>query len=208
MLLCINQLQKVRGDTKEMNKKLITLGFVAAASLALAGCETANTGTTANKASANANTATVVNSSAVNSNSVSPISTTNTTTVNTNAGTMKSNINYNGTAKDNESQRSSIEAEAKTAGAKIGTGAEDWWIWSKTQAAFKTSTTLKDSTGINVDVNNSMITLRGTVPTEADVKEADKIAKGISGQKGVQNQLKPGSGGAASETNKVPAKKG
>lgn len=165
-----------------MNLKLVSLGIVAA--LGFAACST-ETNTNANRAAtgANSNVAVVTNSNGT-SNSVSPVSTTNTN------GAKTGSLNYNGTAKENESQRSSIESQAKEAGGKIGKGAEDWWIWAKTNNALMTSTTLSSSAGIDVDVDNSKITLRGTVPKQSDIQEADKIAKGISGQKGVSNQLK------------------
>lgn len=175
-----------------MNFKLVTLGIVA--SLGFAACET-TTNTNANRASNNSNTATVVNSNSVNQNSISPITTTNS-----NANTNRSSINYNGTAAENASSRTDIESKAKAAGDSIGQGAEDWWIWSKTKAAF-TNSSLSSSAGINVDVANAMITLRGTVPKKEDITEADKIAKGISGQKGVKNMLKVGAGGSDTSMN-------
>nr|MDQ3820828.1 BON domain-containing protein [Acidobacteriota bacterium] len=56
-----------------------------------------------------------------------------------------------------------------------------------------------ESTGINVDVNNGVITLRGTVPSKDQADKAVAAAKGISGNKGVQNQLKVSACGSMNE---------
>ncbi len=48
---------------------------------------------------------------------------------------------------------------------------------------------LRDST-INVDVNNEVVTLRGTVGTKAQSDRAAAVAKGIEGVKSVTNSLK------------------
>ncbi len=194
-----------------MKIQLAAIGIVSA--MAFAACETTPT-TNANRASNSSNVATVVNSNSTgaNANSMSPITTTNSNTV---VNANHSTINYNGTAKENESSRTSVEAQAKAAGSTIGQGAEDWWLWSKTNAALTTDANLHSTGGMNVDVVNSIITLRGTVPTQADVVEANKIAKGITGQKSVVNKLTVGGGGTSTTTttttntttNKMPAKK-
>lgn len=190
-----------------MKIQLVGIGIVAA--LTFAACET-TTPTNANRASTNSNTATVVNSNSTgaNANSMSPITTTNTNTANSN----RSSLNYNGTAKENEASRTSVEAQAKAAGGTIGQGAEDWWLWSKTNAALTTDANLSSTAGINVDVVNSVITLRGTVPTQADVTEANKIGKSITGQKGFSNKLVVKADGSTTSTNsnmsKAPMKKG
>lgn len=54
--------------------------------------------------------------------------------------------------------------EAKAAGRKIGNGAEDAWLWTKTRAALATADDLRDST-INVDADDNIVTLSGTVAT-------------------------------------------
>jgi hypothetical protein len=71
----------------------------------------------------------------------------------------------------------------------IGQGINDSWIWFKTRTALATTDNLRDST-INVDVVNDVITLKGTVATAAQKTEAETVAKGIEGQKGVKNELK------------------
>ena len=189
-----------------MKIQLAAIGIVSA--MAFAACETTPT-TNANRASNSSNVATVVNSNSTgaNANSMSPVTTTNSNTV---VNANHSTINYNGTAKENEASRSSIEAQAKAAGGTIGQGAEDWWLWSKTNAALTTDANLHSSGGMNVDVVNGVITLKGTVPTKADIDEADKIGKSIVGKKGFQNKLTVSANGTSTTTNsnmKAPAKK-
>lgn len=188
-----------------MKIQLATIGIIAA--FGLTACETTQP-TNANRASTNSNTATVVNSNSTgsNSNSLSPVTTTGNTMMNSN----RTSINYNGTAKENESSRTNIEAEAKQAGRTIGSGANDWWLWSKTRAALATENDLRDST-ISVDVANDVVTLTGNVANKEQVTKADKVAKGITGVKSVVNKLAVNANDTVlpnvTKSNTAPAKK-
>jgi len=51
-----------------------------------------------------------------------------------------------------------------------------------------TSDDLSDST-INVDVDNAVVTLSGTVATQAQKTKAAQVAKGVEGVKSVRNNL-------------------
>lgn len=150
-------------------RRLTTLTFAAALTVASIGCETA-TNTTVNKtlnnANSNGNVAVIVN----------------------NNSTVVANKPVNMTREEYEKDRVKYEADKGTS--TIGQGVNDSYIWFKTKGALATTEgSLRDST-INVDVNNDIITLKGTVAT-ADQKEmAEKVAKGIEGQKGVKNELK------------------
>jgi hypothetical protein len=126
--------------------------------------------------------------------------TTNTTTANANTTTANANThrgeyNANISQGDYEKDKDTFAQKAKDAGDKIGSAATDGWLWVKTRGALMAADDLEES-GINVDVNNGVITLRGTVPDKDQVKKADAAAKGVSGSKGVQNQLKVGGGDA------------
>ena len=81
------------------------------------------------------------------------------------------------------------EYEKDKGSSTIGQGLDDSWIWFKTRAALLTTSDLREST-INVDVVNGVITLKGTVANAAQKASAEKVAKGIEGQKGVKNELK------------------
>jgi osmotically-inducible protein OsmY len=78
---------------------------------------------------------------------------------------------------------------AKSAGDKIGNAIEDAWIHTKITAKL-----VKDNDTpahkINVDVDNQVVTLRGTVRTAAAKSEAERIAKETDGVKRVINMLK------------------
>jgi hypothetical protein len=80
------------------------------------------------------------------------------------------------------------EYERDKGSSTIGQGVNDSWIWFKTRAALLAASDLRDST-INVDVVNDMITLKGTVANAAQKASAERVAKGIEGQKGVKNEL-------------------
>ena len=120
--------------------------------------------------------------------------------------TYNANISQEEYNKDKES----FGQKAKDMGDKIGAGLTDGWLWVKTRGALLATSGL-ETTGINVDVNNGTIVLRGTVPSQDQIKKADAAAKGVSGSKGVQNQLKVGACGGNMNGNmgqkNAPAKK-
>ena len=139
------------------------------------------------------NTATTnrtINTTTTTSNGNTTSTTTNTT-VTANRGAYNANISQ----EDYEKDKETFAQKAKDAGDKVGAAASDGWLWVKARGALLAADDLEES-GINVDVNNGMITLRGTVPNNDQVKKADAAVKGIGGSKGVQNQLKVGAGDA------------
>lgn len=87
-----------------------------------------------------------------------------------------------------ERQKERFEKEAKDLGRKIGNSSEDLWIWTKTRAALAYTDDLRDAT-INVDVENEVVTLSGTVPTDNQKTKAEEIARSIEGIKSVKNEL-------------------
>jgi hypothetical protein len=82
-----------------------------------------------------------------------------------------------------------LTKEVKETGQIIGTGENDDWLWTKTKAALLTTNDLRDST-INVDVENAVIILRGTVSSKKQKEIALKVAKGVDGVTAVKDMLK------------------
>ena len=78
---------------------------------------------------------------------------------------------------------------AKGLGDKIGDSLDDAWIHTKIVAKLLTNSTTPERK-INVDVQNNVVTLRGTVDTAEQKAEAERVAKGTDGVKSVNNQLK------------------
>ena len=145
-----------------MRSKLLRIAAVATA-LAIAGC-----GGSTNSNNANLNT---------NANRPPPASPAPTID-RTNANISREQYDKN-----------KAEYERDKGSSTIGQGINDSWIWFKTRAALLTTSDLRDST-INVDVVNDVITLKGTVANAAQKASAEKVARGIEGQKGVKNELK------------------
>lgn len=108
--------------------------------------------------------------------------------VNANSNIANSNRTANANISREEYDRNRAEYEKDKGDSRIGTGANDGWIWFKTKTALATTDDLRDST-INVDVENARITLRGTVASAAQKSRAEEVAKGIEGQQGVTNRL-------------------
>lgn len=111
---------------------------------------------------------------------------TNMTVVNASPTATPRPNNANVSREDYDKDKATYEREKGSS--TIGQGIDDSWIWFKTRTALATTDNLRDST-INVDVVNAAITLKGTVATAAQKSEAETVAKGIEGQKGVKNEL-------------------
>jgi len=107
------------------------------------------------------------------------------------------------TREDFDREKDRIAKEAKDLGRKVGNGADDLWIWTKTRAALATEDDLRDST-INVDVDNNVVTVSGSVASIGQKARAESIARGIVGVKSVTNLLKIGAVGAVANTNARP----
>lgn len=110
---------------------------------------------------------------------------------------LSSNLNTN-TAADRDITRDEFDRnrdkyaeQAKNLGRTIGSGADDLWIWTKTRSLLAYADNLRDST-IDVDVENNVVTLTGTVATAAQKANAETIAKGVEGVRSVKNQLRIG----------------
>lgn len=114
---------------------------------------------------------------------------------NANASAGNGNANRGMSREDFEKGKDSVARQAKDLGRKIGAGADDLWIWTKARTALAAADDLRDST-INVDVENNVITLSGTVPAEAQKAKAEQVARGIEGVASVKNQISVGRGAA------------
>ncbi len=164
-------------------------GFIALAALAvlLPGCDnTANQNATANR---NAN----LNANAVATATPTPVA-------NTNSNRAPTRAEY-------EANKERYNREAKESGRKVGTGANDTWLWIKTRFDLAAADDLRDST-INVDVDNDVVTLSGTVASAAQKARAEAVAKAVEGVKSVRNQLKVQAGNANANANASPAARG
>lgn len=141
----------------------------------------------------------VANGNRVNSNTAVVVNSNNANVANVNTSSSAYNRNYN-RREDYDKDANTYKGEAKNKGESIGQGLEDGWIHFKTRAALAAVDDLRDST-INVDVDNSVITLRGDVGSAAQKAAAEKAAKGIDGQKGVKNNLAVKPAGSGTNTN-------
>jgi len=96
--------------------------------------------------------------------------------------------NANVSKEDYEKNRTEYE-KSRSSSESVGQSLEDSWVWFKTKSALMTTSDLRDST-INVDVQNGVITLKGTVASAAEKTKAKQVADGIEGKKSVVDQLK------------------
>lgn len=95
-------------------------------------------------------------------------------------------------AKDAGQKTKEVAKEAgektKEGVSKVGSEINDAWILSKVKADFVGEDVLKGS-DINVDVDQKVVTLRGTVPTVAARARAMEIARKTDGAKSVVDRL-------------------
>lgn len=157
-----------------MKAKLTGLSALLATAFLLSGCnEQAND----NANMANSNRA--MNSNvAVNSN----LNSNANVNSNTRTGTAPTREEY-------EKNREQYQREAKQSGRTVGTGLNDGWLWVKAKYDLAAANDLRDST-INVDVDNAVVTLSGTVASATQKAKAEQVAKAVEGVKGVKDMLK------------------
>jgi hypothetical protein len=156
-----------------MRFRLAVIIASAAMALLLSACngEMTNSNTNANANAANTN----ANANA-NANSNANLS-------------ANTNTNRAPTREEYERDRERYQREAKQSGRSIGTGLNDGWLWVKARFDLAAVDDLRDST-INVDVDNGVVTLTGTVANAAQKKKAEDTVKSIPDVKGVKNLLK------------------
>ena len=80
---------------------------------------------------------------------------------------------------------------AKDAGDSVSDTLDDTWIHTKIVSKLIGSSAVPERK-INVDVDKKVVTLRGTVSTQAEKAEAARIAQDTEGVVRVVNQLKVG----------------
>jgi hypothetical protein len=85
-----------------------------------------------------------------------------------------------------ENNKKHYQQLARDQGRTIGNGPDDAWLWVKTRHMLVFS--IPDSS-INVDVDNGVVTLTGTVANQEQVKEAESLVREIEGVRSVQNSL-------------------
>ncbi len=159
-------------------KKLAAI-VAGAALTAFAACTT-DTTTNTNAVSENRTVTTTTTNANTNLNA-----NTNTTTTTTTKRTYNANISEADYNKDKDR----YGREAKEGGETIGSGLKDGWLWVKTKAVLAGVDDLRDST-INVDVNEAVITLRGSVANAQQKAAAVKAANSVEGKKSVKDEIK------------------
>ena len=165
-----------------MSNRIIGLIVTAAMAITFSACEGPEN-RNANTNNANANRAA----------SPTPTAVVN---ANTNTRTAPTREDY-----ERDKERSDREAreEARRSGRTVGTGLNDGWLWVKTRFDLAAADDLRDST-VNVDVDNAVVTLTGTVASAAQKTRAEQVVKTVEGVKSVRNQLKVVSDNANANT--------
>lgn len=111
---------------------------------------------------------------------------TSTPVVNTNANTSTRRAP---TREEYDRDRERYDREARESGRRVGSGANDGWLWVKSRFELATADDLRDST-IDVDVDNGVVTLSGTVASTTQKARAEQIVTVVEGVRSVKNQLK------------------
>ncbi|HEX7315448.1 MAG TPA: BON domain-containing protein [Pyrinomonadaceae bacterium] len=138
------------------------------------------------------------NTNTANTNRAANANATATPTATATPAGSAYNRNYN-SKEEYEKDKANYRAEAKNKNESIGEGLEDGWIHIKVRAALAAVDDLRDST-INVDVDNNVVTLRGSVGNAASKKAAEDAAKKVDGVKSVSNKLEIKADGSSNKT--------
>jgi hypothetical protein len=77
---------------------------------------------------------------------------------------------------------------------QIGSGGNDFFVFTQARAALGSDAELKGATPI-IEVKDGVLTLTGTVATAAQKSRAEQVARGVGGVKAVKNQLRVAAGG-------------
>jgi hypothetical protein len=170
-------------DFPKMRRRITGLIAFAALSVILTACN----GTANNNQNANAN---------ANANLNANLAASPTPTANANTGVT----GRAPTREEYERDRERYQREARESGRTVGSGANDGWLWVKTRFELATADDLRDST-INVDVDNNVVTLSGTVASATQRTRAEAVAKGVEGVRSVRNQLRVGTDNANANGN-------
>src|SRR5882724_4500031 len=174
-----SELENVQQEvSRKMRFELAGIIVTAALALSLSGCSQTANDNTPNPANANTNANTAV-----------------ATNVNANTNTKRSP-----TREEYEKNKQIYTEEAKNLGRKIGAGLDDGWLWTKTRFDLAAADDLRDST-INVDIENGVVTLSGTVANAEQRAKAETVAKAVEGVKGVKNLLKVAANTNSNATN-------
>ena len=152
-----------------MRRRIEALILLFALAVLVAGCNNAAN----NNANANANAAANANATATATPAVA----------NNNANRRAP------TREEYDRDRARYEREAKESGRRVGSGANDGWLWVKTRFDLATADDLRDST-IDVDVDNGVVTLSGTVASTAQKARAEQVVTVVEGVRSVRNQLR------------------
>ena len=88
----------------------------------------------------------------------------------------------------NEDMARDARDRAAKAGDSIGDSLDDAWVHTKIRSKLVAEGEFPGS-GINVDVKDNVVTLRGSVSSQADKAKAEQVVKSTDGVKSVKNQL-------------------
>lgn len=157
-----------------MSKRITGLIAIAALSAFIAACDGGANNT---------------NNSGTNNRNVNLASPSPTLSSNTNTNTNTETARRAPTREEYERDRERYNREARESGRTVGSGVNDGWLWVKTRFDLAAADDLRDST-INVDVDNGVVTLTGTVASAAQKTRAEQVAKSVEGVRSVRNQLR------------------
>ena len=95
---------------------------------------------------------------------------------------------------------------ASAADTSIGTKVDDAAITTKVKAKL-TADQAKNLVKVHVDTENGVVHLKGTVPTDADKAEAERLARDTNGVREVVNELQVASSSTGSTPSASPSTK-
>jgi len=80
-------------------------------------------------------------------------------------------------------------SNTKSTTSEIGQYSKDATLTTKVKSALAADVGLKTLTGINVDSEGTVVTLKGHVDTDTNKRRAEQVARGVDGVSTVKNEL-------------------
>jgi hyperosmotically inducible protein len=165
--------------------KKIKLITYAASVLLLSVCVNGCTKTTDNSTPPPSNTTVSNNPAPPDTNAGSP----NVTTANSSASPLAPPPVAGIPPENSAKSKQPTTAVGKPPERVIGSGGNDFYLFSKIHGELSQDEQLKNS-NIIVNINAGMVTLTGTVANAEQKARAEQLAHGVEGVKGIKNQLR------------------
>jgi len=135
-----------------------------------------------------------VNGNTVASNASMTSNASNANTMNIAPANNAPAMNTNGYATPKAPNNVPTARATKAPEPKLGSGGNDFYLFTKARGALNADDELKNSNVI-INISEGVLTLTGTIANPSQKTRAEQLMRSVEGVKGVKNQLRISAGG-------------